>query len=190
MDAVALGLALGLGAGLAPGPLLAVVIAATLERGFAAGARVAAAPLVTDAAVVLLCVLVLSELPDQALAGLSIAGAATLAWFAVDALRTSPETAGPGQFSVRRAAVVNLLNPHPWIFWITVGGPLLVEDTAAEAVGFLIAFYALLVGTKVALAGVVAAGRRTALSRHVQPISAVLLSLAAVALLADGLSRL
>lgn len=192
MDAIALGLALGLGAGLAPGPLLAVVVAATLERGFAAGARVAAAPLLTDLPIVLLSVLVLGELPSGVLAGLSLAGAAVLAWFAVDALRADPvdpDRPASGA-NVRRAALVNVLNPHPWIFWITVGGPLLVDDSAAAAAGFLVAFYLLLVGTKVALAGVVAAGRRTALNRHVQPISAVLLGLAAVALLADGLARL
>ena len=28
---------------------------------------------------------------------------------------------------LRRSALVNALSPHPWLFWITVGGPLLVD---------------------------------------------------------------
>ena len=192
MDAVALGLALGLGAGLAPGPLLAVVVAATLDRGFAAGARVAVAPLVTDLPIVVLCVLVLQGLPDEALAALSVAGAAFVAYLAVDALRSTDPAAAPSA-DLRRGALVNALSPHPWLFWISVGGPLLVEaaeDSVAAAAGFVVAFYVLLVGSKVVIAGLVAAGRRDSWARAVAPVSAALLGLAALALLADGISRL
>jgi threonine/homoserine/homoserine lactone efflux protein len=196
VDAVALGLALGLGAGLAPGPLLAVMVAATLERGFGAGARVAAAPLVTDVPIVALCVLVLQRLPDQVLATMSLAGAAFLAYLAVDALRARTDVRPPraaAASDLRRGALVNVLSPHPWIFWITVGGPLLVDAadrSAALAIGFVAAFYAVLIGTKVALAGVVAVGRRESWGGAVGPVSALLLAAAAVALLADGITRL
>jgi threonine/homoserine/homoserine lactone efflux protein len=194
VDAVALGLALGLGAGLAPGPLLAVMVAATLERGFAAGARVAAAPLVTDVPIVALCVLVLQGLPDQVLAALSLAGAVFVGHLAVEALRpAAARPAAAAASDLRRGALVNVLSPHPWLFWITVGGPLLVEAaerSAALAAGFVAAFYVLLVGTKLTLAGLVALGRRDSWSRAVAPVSAALLTLAAVALLADGISRL
>jgi threonine/homoserine/homoserine lactone efflux protein len=207
VDVVALGFALGLGAGLAPGPLLALVVAASLERGFAAGARVAAAPLITDAPIIALSVLVLRELPEQVLAGLSLGGAAFVLWLAVDALR-GERLPSPGG-DLRRAALVNALSPHPWLFWITVGGPLLV-DGAAEAVGFLVAFYVLLIGTKVAIAALVAAGRNRGWRRAVpgrmtarvgapealtrlrpaRILSAALLAAAAIALAVDGLSRL
>jgi threonine/homoserine/homoserine lactone efflux protein len=215
VDALALGLALGLGAGLAPGPLLALVVAATLDRGFAAGARVAVAPLVTDAPIVAVCVLVLSGLPDAALAALSFAGAAFVAYLAVDVLRTPPPDAPePGAArDLRRAATVNALSPHPWLFWITVGGPVLVDAAGRDpllAVGFLAAFYTLLVGTKLVLAALVASGRRRGWRRAVPGgltarvaapsvlerlgavslVSAVLLGAAALALLADGLARL
>jgi threonine/homoserine/homoserine lactone efflux protein len=160
VEALALGLSLGLGAGLAPGPLLALVVGATLERGFAAGARVA--------------------------------------------------EPGVAPADLRRAVLVNALSPHPWLFWITVGGPLLVADGFASGAAFLAGFYATLVGAKVAIAGVVAAGRRRGAGRlvpgplaarlgtggalqrlgGVRIVSAVLLSAAALALLADGISRL
>jgi threonine/homoserine/homoserine lactone efflux protein len=215
VDAVALGLALGLGAGLAPGPLLALVVAATLDRGFAAGARVAVAPLVTDAPIVALCVLVLSRLPDPALAGLSFAGAFFVGYLAFDAARRPPPDAPEPSAArdLRRAATVNALSPHPWIFWITVGGPLLVDAADRDpllAVAFLVAFYALLIGTKLVLAGLVAAGRNRGWRRavpgpvtarvgappvlervsRVSIVAAVLLGVAALALFADGLARL
>ena len=193
MDVVALGLALGLGAGLAPGPLLAVMLAATLERGFAAGARVAAAPLVTDVPIVALCVLVLQGLPEEVLAALSLAGAAFVLHLAVDAWRGDERAETDAVGDLRRGALVNVLSPHPWLFWITVGGPLLVDAADRSitlAAGFLVAFYLLLIGTKIAIAAVVAAGRRDSWQRAVRPVSALLLGVAAVALLADGISRL
>ena len=216
MDVIALGLILGLGAGLAPGPLMALVVAAALERGFAAGARVAAAPLLTDAPIIALSVLVLSRLPETVLAGLSLAGAAFVLVLAVEALRTGPPEAAPegaAARDLRRGALVNALSPHPWLCWITVGGPVLVDAadrSAALAVGFLVAFYALLIGTKVVLAALVAAGRNQSWRRLVpggltarvgtpgvlarlgpaRIVSAVLLAAAGVALAVDGLSRL
>jgi threonine/homoserine/homoserine lactone efflux protein len=50
---------------------------------------------------------------------------------------------------------VNLLSPHPWLFWITIGGPLLAAasgESVLPALVFLFAFFLLLVGTKVELA--------------------------------------
>jgi threonine/homoserine/homoserine lactone efflux protein len=208
MESLLLGLSLGLGAGLAPGPLLALVVGATLQRGFAAGAKIAAAPLVSDAPIVALCVLVLGELPSEVLAGLSLAGAAFVLWLAVDALRAMSEEAGPSD--LRRAAVVNALSPHPWLFWLTAGGPLLVDDGPGPGIAFLVGFYVMLVGAKVAVAALVERGRRRGSGRLVprsvaarvgtsgavarfgaaRLISAALLAIAAVALFLDGLSRL
>ena len=112
---------------------------------------------------------------------------------------------------LRRAVLVNVLSPHPWIFWATVGGPLLVEaGSAAAAAAFVAGFYVTLVGAKVAVAAIVEAGRRRgtggllprALAARVGAagaierfgataiVSAALLGAAAVALLADGISRL
>lgn len=212
MDLLALGLSLGLGAGLAPGPLLVLVVRATLERGFAAGARVAAAPLITDAPIVLLCALVLRALPEVALAALSLAGAAFLAWLAWDAVRAEPGGGSAGA-DVRRAVLANALSPHPWLFWITVGGPILVdagERSAALATAFLGGFYATLIGAKLGIAAAVDAGRRRGVARllpgavagrvatvpavarlgTVRIVSAVLLAAAAAALLYDAIARL
>ena len=191
MDALALGLSLGLGAGLAPGPLFVLVVRATLEQGLAAGLRTACAPLLSDAPIIALSVLVLTGLPEEALAALSLAGAAFCARLAWESLH--PDGAPPAE--LRRAVVVNALSPHPWVFWATVGGPLAVdaaERSTATAIAFGAAFYATLIGAKAALALVVHAGRRrvSPTSPWVRYGSAALLGAAALALLADALERL
>jgi threonine/homoserine/homoserine lactone efflux protein len=169
---LAIGVALGLAAGVAAGPLLALVLGAALERGFRAGARVAAAPLLSDAPIVLLSVLVLEGVPDALVAACSIAGGAFVVYLGVSELRGAApapraEAPGAGRRDVLRAVWVNLLNPHPWLFWLGVGGPLLVraaDHSHAAAAAFLLGFYTVMVGTKVFLAAAVAAGRRRLLA--------------------------
>jgi threonine/homoserine/homoserine lactone efflux protein len=194
---LALGVALGLAAGMAPGPMLAFVIGAALERGFAAGARIAAAPLISDAPIVLLSVLVLEGLPDAALGACSIAGGAFVIFLGVQELRAAPvaplpaRPGAPGR-DLWRAAAVNLLNPHPWLFWLGAGGPLLVR--AGQHSAFLVGFYGLLVGTKVALAGAVSAGRGRLLAgrgyRRAVQATALLMIAVGVALAIEGANAL
>jgi threonine/homoserine/homoserine lactone efflux protein len=196
-----LGLTLGLGAGVAPGPLLAVVIRATLEGGFAAGARVAVGPLITDLPIIAVAAVLAAALPEQALAALGIAGGAFLVWLGVEALRDEPApveaAAGAPPVvagSLRRGAVVNLLNPHPWVFWITVGVPILGDGTAAQAALFLIPFYIMLIGSKLAVAAVLGAGRERLLRgagyRWALRASGILLLAAGVALAVEGVDQL
>ncbi len=64
---------------------------------------------------------------------------------------------------IQRGVLTNLLSPHPWLFWVAVGGPLLVEAwerTPWAAAAFVGGFFGLLVGSKLALAAVAAQGRR------------------------------
>lgn len=158
----------GLGAGVAPGPLQAVVVTSTLQRGFGAGWRVALGPLITDTPIIALSVAVLASLPDRALNGLAVAGGAVLIGLGLWELQTRSATsseheAAPGRGDLLRGAVVNLLNPHPWIFWIGAGAPLVVSAwrrTPLLAVGVLVVFYGLLIGLKVATAWLVARGGR------------------------------
>jgi len=166
--AVLAGLSLGLAAGLAPGPLQALIVTSTLRRGFGAGWRVAVAPLLTDAVIVAVSVALLAALPDRFLTALGIAGGLVIIGLGVAEIVRSRRPAeddeeGRGSASdVAAGAVVNITNPHPWIFWIAAGGPLVVRLWRAEpvlALAFLVPFYATLVGAKVAIAGAVAAVR-------------------------------
>jgi len=201
VHALLLGLSLGLGAGVAPGPLLAVVIRSTLEGGFGAGARVACGPLLTDLPIIAVAAALAASLPDAALAGLGLAGGLFLLWLGADALRDLPapvEAAVGGTAdaagSLRRGAMVNLLNPHPWIFWITVGVPVLGDGSLGAAALFLAAFYLMLIGAKVAVAAALGAGRERLLRgpgyRWALRGSGLLLLAAGVLLAAEAITRL
>jgi threonine/homoserine/homoserine lactone efflux protein len=166
--ALFLGISLGFGAGISPGPLLTLVITTTLERGFGAGLRVALAPLVTDVPIVALVLLTLSALPDLALVLLSGVGGLFVIYLGVETMGQSstaqlgavPDLGG-GE-DLLRGALVNVLSPHPWLFWIGVGGPLFLTSWTAHplnGVAFLVGFYTLLVGCKVVLAWAVGRGR-------------------------------
>ena len=168
MELALLGLSLGLAAGVSPGPLLTLVVSSTLERGFGAGLRVAVAPLLTDTPIILLAVLVLRELSSQWLALLGAVGGLVVIGLGIDTLRPKAppdlekETASGSKLDLARGALVNLLNPHPWIFWITVQGPILIQGWRRDpgsAMAFLMTFYLAIVGSKIAVAGLIARGR-------------------------------
>jgi threonine/homoserine/homoserine lactone efflux protein len=163
---LALGLSMGLSAGVSPGPLLALVITASLRSGLAGGLRVALAPVVTDLPIVTLAVLLAGYLSPEALRWVGTVGAIVVVWLGIETLRAArhaelpqvtTERANP-QRELWRGVVVNLLNPHPYLFWGTIGAPALVKgwrESPWHAVVFVLAFYALLLGSKVVVAWVV-----------------------------------
>ena len=195
MRELLLGIVLGLGAGISPGPLLGLVLTSTLTRGFGAGARVALAPLLTDAPIVLLSLFVLKSLPAPAVRALGVAGGAYVIYLGAQTLRgarTAELSAARNTSSRRdiwRGALVNALSPHPWLFWLSAGGPLLVNawgDASVRGVTFLVGFYGLLVGSKIAVAWVAAAGRQRLSERWYQRTllaAGVLLSVAGALLI-------
>ncbi|MGA5131362.1 LysE family translocator [Streptomyces olivoreticuli] len=173
MEELALGVALGFSAGISPGPLLALVLSGTLRGGLGVGLRVAAVPLITDLPVIILSVTVLSVLPGRAVSAGGVIGGLFLAWLAastihesrtaeIPAVREAAVIRAEGRRTLRQGVLTNLLSPHPWVFWLTTGAPLLVaawRDSPPGAGGFLLGFYALLVGSKAALALIVARAR-------------------------------
>jgi threonine/homoserine/homoserine lactone efflux protein len=190
-----LGLGLGVGAGLAPGPLLALVVTTALARGFGPALRVALVPLVSDSVIVVLSVFVVHALPVRATGVLGVVGGLFVGWLGAESLRDLPAEveAAPasGTVELRRGVLVNLLSPHPWLFWLTVGGPILAAAwtvTPAGALAFLVAFYAMLVGSKVAIAAAVAGGRRMLTGsplRRAHQVAGVLLLLTGVLLVVE-----
>jgi threonine/homoserine/homoserine lactone efflux protein len=90
----------------------------------------------------------------------------------------------------------NLLNPHPWVFWLTVGAAILAKAMAQSwlvAVAFLFGFYLLLVGSKVLVAHMAGRSRDLLAGRPyrvVMRVLAVLLGFFAVLLFREGLKHL
>lgn len=162
--------AFGLSGGLSPGPLLALVVGETVAHGRKAGLAVAAAPLLTDGPIIAAAIFLLGRIENSepALGIVSLAGGAVLASLGIAGLRGSdPEidenAAAPRVWgSLGKGVAVNLLNPSPYLFWLTVGTPLLLraDDSGRwTAVAFLAVFYLGLVGSKALLAVLVARSR-------------------------------
>jgi len=160
LSALLAGIVLGASAGLAPGPLLMLLLTQSLRYGAREGIKVAFAPILTDAPIVLACFLLLQGLSgvNYLLGSVSVVGGLYVFYLAYGSLRTQPlEMAAldepPG--SIRKAVLVNFLNPHPYLFWMMVGGPrivVLARENGAASVAFVASFYALLVGGKIVLA--------------------------------------
>lgn len=170
VDSLLLGLTMGFAAGLSPGPLLVLVIVQTLRSGWRAGVITALAPLVSDAIVVAVALLVLSRLPAWVLPAIGVVGGGYVIWIAWETWRAAARPVGvdtgeplTSGAALRRAVVVNLASPHPWLTWATVLGPLVLataKDAFGLAVLFVAGFYLMLVGAKIVLALVVARSRR------------------------------
>lgn len=155
-------LVLGLYAGFSPGPMLTLVLSETLKHGTRAGLQVALSPLVTDLPIIILALFLMNQLATMqiALGGISVIGAVILMWMGYESLKTQPiemstssESINPS--SLKKGILVNLLNPNPYIFWITIGAPVIYkayQQSLVLAVIALIVFYICLIGAKVLLA--------------------------------------
>jgi len=154
------GIVLGFSAGISPGPLLTLVISETVKKNAAAGILVAASPLITDAPIIAAAYYFSSIFKDSSyfISFISILGGAYLLHLGVSSFKTMDvRKSGEKDLgsSLKKGTIANFLNPSPYIFWITVGIPILSEshkNSMESALCFILFFYVLLVGTKVILA--------------------------------------
>ncbi len=153
------GVALGAPAGLSPGPMQALIISETLRHSTRKGVEAALAPLVTDAPIILLIVFAVSRLSnyDPVMGIISIAGAVFLVYLAYKNFQIKeiqPSPAEPSQ-SLKKGIIVNLLSPHPYLFWLLVGSPILLRAWKQGIVCpalFFVGFYTVLLGTFITIA--------------------------------------
>ncbi len=193
-----LGISYGFASGISPGPLLGLVITQTLQRGWRAGSLVAIAPLLSDLPIILLTILVLSHLPAAVLGWLGIVGGLFVLYLGGETIfsvwKTSRRSQQDEQSNERqgsngkdtiaakesplralgRAITTNALNPHPYIFWTTVGSQLLIRTARTSGVAsvsiFLLGFYLLLVGSKLGIVLIVSRSRQWLKGRVYQGI--------------------
>ena len=168
------GVVFGLSGGLTPGPLLTLVISETLKHDIKEGMKVAIAPLLTDLPIVFVTVVVLSRLENMLplLGAVSLLGSAFLTYLAYESISFKGVDIDLEQErpqSMRKGVIVNFLNPSPYMFWFTIGAPLVLK---AQNVGifsaflFVFGFYVFLVGSKVVVAVVVGKSRFFLKSRN------------------------
>jgi len=165
------GILLGLTAGLSPGPLLTLVISETLQHGRKNGVKVSLAPLFTDLPIILVTLLVFNQLKNLniALAFVSISGGLFLGYLGYENLKVNlsrlQTKSNKGQ-SLQKAVITNALNPHPYIFWLSVGGSFIVKGNTLDCGLFLLGFYLFLVGSKISVALITNRGKSLLKSKY------------------------
>ncbi|MFQ6093310.1 MAG: LysE family translocator [bacterium] len=195
------GVVLGLSAGLAPGPLLTLVVSETFRHGTKEGIKVSMAPLLTDLPIVLFTLFILSPLSNiqPVLGAIFLLGSAFLVYLGYESISFKGvdldlEHAKPQ--SLKKGVVANFLNPHPYMFWLSIGAPMVLKALSigvSSAVLFISGFYTLLIGSKLSVALVIGKSRSFLKTKtYVYTIKAlgIILLVFAALFLADGLKTL
>ncbi len=189
-----LGIGYGFAAAVQPGPFQTYIISQTLYNGWRRTLPAALAPLISDGPILALVFLVLSQVPSSLQKFLYIAGGLFIlylargmfaAWRSFDA--KTPVTVKSRQ-SVFRAAMMNTLNPAPYIYWSLVTGPILLRgwrQSPPNGISFLVGFYVTMIAS---LGGIILL---FGTARQLGPkVNRALLGISAVALACFGLYQL
>jgi len=151
---------LGGSAAISPGPLNALVISESLKKGSRAGIKIALAPILTDAPIIIGSYWLINNFTsvEILLNVLSVLGGLFLIYLGIKDVTVKSGTMNEPVSeisSIKKGILTNLLSPNPYIFWLTIGAPLLISAlnlSIFAALLFLLIFYLLLVGFKVLLA--------------------------------------
>lgn len=154
------GIIFGLSGGLTPGPLFTFIISETLKYGTREGIKIALVPILSDLPIVLFTLYLISKLSeiDLIIGIISLSGALYLIYLAIEGIRFKGTTVDVSKIrpqSIRKGITINLLNPNPYIFWLTIGAPTVISSTdvsMAAPVAFVGGMYLFLVGSKIVLA--------------------------------------
>jgi threonine/homoserine/homoserine lactone efflux protein len=146
---------------------MTLLLAESLRGGWPAGFRVSVAPLITDSVLVSLALLVAAPLPPWGIAAISVVGGCILMWMGWSTIRgraAEPSVASlPTENPLGKAVATNLLNPQAFIFWLTVGGPILKGAYGQMGVGgpllFMASFFAIMISINLVLALTISRGR-------------------------------
>jgi threonine/homoserine/homoserine lactone efflux protein len=190
-----MGITMGFAAGVQPGPLSTFLISRALTQGWRKTLPAALAPLISDAPIVALVLLVLRIMPIWLQSLLHFAGGffiLYLAWGTYQSFKKYQFAAGgggqSGGQSLLKAGLVNLLNPNPYLMWIMVMGPLFLEgwrEAPSSGLALIGGFYVTIILTFMAIILLFATLRKTG-----PGVSRALLAISALVLAAFGLYQI
>ena len=163
VESLLFGIIVGLAAGFSPGPLTALVVTETLKKAKKEGFEVAISPLISELPIVLFVLVILSSLAGNRIiiGAISMLGACFLVYLGLSNLTVNAKESREGLRignALLRGITTNLLNPNAYMFWLTVGGPRIIESAkihVSATILFMLGFYMMLVGSKTAIAIVV-----------------------------------
>ena len=190
-----LGMTYAFAAVVQPKPFQTYLVSQTLENGWRRTIPAAFAPLISDGPIIVLVLLVLSRMPGWLVQVLQGASGVFLLYLALGAFKTWRDFNAkkavqnhPNRQTVIKAALVNLLNPAPYIGWSLVMGPLLIKgwrEATAHGIALLIGFYATMILVTLGIMLLFAAAGNLGMQ-----VSRALVGFSAIALVCFGLYEL
>ena len=155
-----IGIILGLSAGFAPGPLLTLVISETLQHDIKSGVKVALAPIVTDLPIIIFTLFILDKLSNfhYILGVISLTGGFFILYMGYENMHSKGREFNHQETKPKpliKGIIANTLSPHPYLFWLSVGAPIMTKAMSLSItapLAFIGGFYTLLVGAKILLA--------------------------------------
>jgi len=145
------GFTLAIAAAITPGPFQAFLLSQAVKNGWKRTLPAAVSPLISDGPIIALVLFILTQTPQWFLDGLRIVGGFFILYLGRKAflsLKLGDPTIKPsldaGRQSLFKAAILNLLNPNPYIFWSVVGGPILLSawrKATGLGISFIAGFY-------------------------------------------------
>ena len=194
------GITLGLVAGISPGPLITLAISETIKHNKKAGLKIAFTPLITDIPIVILSLLFLSKIGEfRVILGIiSFSGALFLLSLAWESFKKKyvATTKTEQTSTMQKGIIANFLSPHPYLFWITVGGPILFKSygiSLLTSILFILGFYIMLIGSKIIIVLLVAKSNNFINNNRyeiVLKILGILLIIFAIMFIKDGITYL
>ena len=189
------GIGYGFAAAAQPGPFQTYLISQTLLNGWKRTLPAAFAPLLSDGPIIVLSLLLLSQVPPRFQRVFYVAGGLFILYLAYGNYKSwkdfepdHPSLETKTQQSVLKAALINALNPNPYIFWSLVTGPILMKgwrEVPLYGVGFLTGFYLTMIVGFVTLILIFGLARQLGTR-----VNHLLLGISAVALFCFGLYQL
>ncbi len=193
------GISLGFAAAVQPGPLSTYLVSETLKSGWRRTLPAIFAPFLSDGPIAALMLLLLSRTSTRLLQLMSLPGGvfvlylAFRAWTNWRSSAPGPDTATRDSRTVIKAAMINLLNPNPYLGWSLVLGPLMLKgwrESPVHGIAFVLAFYATMLaglgGLVMIFHGARALGPR--INRALIGASALALTLCGLYLLGQGVA--
>jgi len=154
-ESILIGCGFAFAAAVQPGPLQAFLLSSVSQNGWKRTLPASFSPLLSDGPIALFVLLLLNQISTAMYGILQVTGGFLLLYFAWTSYRQwkrysviVPDNHGLMPRTIIQAAMVNILNPNPYLGWSLVLGPAFLaswQKSPIHAFILIIAFYATMV---------------------------------------------
>ena len=154
-ESILIGCGFAFAAAVQPGPLQAFLLSSVSQNGWKRTLPASFSPLLSDGPIALFVLLLLNQISTAMYGILQVTGGFLLLYFAWTSYRQwkrysviVPDNHGLMPRTIIQAAMVNILNPNPYLGWSLVLGPAFLaawQKSPIHAFTLIIAFYATMV---------------------------------------------